>query len=172
MTYADEEDYSHIGVAYSSEDIDALLLPISGTPIETWEPIRLALRDGGLVDYLANDLGARLCSARLREIIETARTQRDSIQWVDVNVVSDSGEETPYHILHFPTAPPVVKKECSTYAGDMVVKAVLDESVVRGLSIFALPDEGGRITFVSSAMRNRILLSGLTGMDFHPVRVV
>jgi hypothetical protein len=165
MTYAEDYEYEQFGVAYAPFEVDPFLLPISGTKIEAWKPLTLELRDGQYADYLSNDLGARLCSETLRKVIETHCSNNDELQWLEV-YVSHAKETKEYYVLHFPIDFPVINKDKSLMAGDMVVKSVLDISIVKDHTIFTLPAEGGRIIFVSENLKEAIEHSNLTGMSF------
>jgi hypothetical protein len=171
MTYVDDKKYKPFGVANIPSEIDPFLLPVSGISVDSWRPFDMSLKEGILADYLANDLGARLCSERMRDTIESCKLTADVLQWLNVQVVDDSGMPITYYILHFPKNFHVVSQEHSLFAGDMVVKPVLEYSVSQHLSIFTLPNEGGITTFVSSSVKEAMESSELTGMDFEKVNV-
>jgi hypothetical protein len=169
MTYAEDNDYEPYGVAYAPPDIDPFLLPISGTKIELWTTLSLELREGKFADYLTNDLGARLCSEKLKKIIDSNRSGNDQVQWLEVIVSEENGHCENYYILHFPEDYLVINKDKSIMAGDMVVKSVLDISIVKDHDIFTLPGEAGRTIFVSESLKKTIVKNKLSGMAFTKV---
>ena len=171
MTYAENTDYEPYGVAYASSEADPFLLPRSGTRIESWKPLMLELRDGDFADYLTNDLGARLCSNRMQKIIEKNRSQNDELQWLEVIVSNANGESIKYYVLHFPEDYPVVNKEKSIMAGDLVVKSVLNFKIVKDHNIFTLPGEAGRTVYISELLKKVIVNNELTGMAFTIVKI-
>ena len=166
ITYAENSDYEPYGVACASSDVDPFLLPKSGTKIESWKPLTLELRRGEFADYLTNDLGARLCSLHMKRILEKNRSINDELQWLEVLVSKTNGESKKYYALHFPEDYPVVNKEKSTMAGDMVVKSVLDINTVKDHNIFTLPGEAGRTIYISEHLKEAIESNELTGMAF------
>ena len=170
MMYAEEEKYSPAGVAYGPEDAGLFVVPRSGVPVDRWRLLELALRDGEFTDYLANDMGVRLCSERLRACIEEVRRERDAVQWLEAGV-SDTRQTRQYHVLHFPIDYPVVNESKSIMAGPVVVKPVLLASGVRNRDIFALPNAPGRTLFVSETLKDAILEANCTGMGFTKVSV-
>ena len=165
MTYCENEKYQSFGVACADQDIDPFLLPESGVKIDSWKSINLDLRYGGYADYLSSDLGGRLCSEKLRDLIDKNISDNDYVQWLDANVI-DGSECKKYYFLHFPKNIPVVNKDRSIFAGDMVVKVVLDAKIVSPLSIFTLPDEVGRTLFVSEKVKKIISENNITGVSF------
>jgi hypothetical protein len=168
MTYSEDDDYASFGVAYSM-DSEFFQMPYSGTKVESWTTKDLHLRNGGFADYLANDLGVRLCSQKLRKIIDEINTAQDFIQWLPVNVLNEGGAKQ-YSILHFPVNVPVVNREKSLIVGDMLVKAVLNKDVAEKLTIFTLPNEPGRTIYVSSSLKKLIEDSKCTGISFHATK--
>lgn len=170
MLYAEDEEYEPYGVAYGPEDADLFVLPSSGTKVSDWQPLELSLREGGFADYLANDLGVRLCSGRLHASIEDVRPKSDSVQWLDVTV-ADSHEIRQYHVLHFPVNYPVVNESRSIMAGPMVVKPVFCASAIADRHIFTLPNAPGGRLFVSRRLKNAILAANCTGLSFAKVGV-
>lgn len=64
-----------------------------------WEPPQVELVEGDPVDYLETDLPLRLCSMRLRGLIEVYRLMSDRWQWLPVTVFRDE-EAWDYAALH------------------------------------------------------------------------
>lgn len=166
MTYVSDAEYAPFGVAYAAAHVPALLLPPSGTRVQNWMPLTLELRDGEYADYLANDLGARLCSRRMREVVDASCTEHDDIQWLCTQVVAQDGESRPYSILHFPSDFPVLNRDHSVMAGDMPMQVVLSWQDALGHAIFTLPGEQGRRTYVAEEMRRALERDRLTGIAF------
>lgn len=165
---AEERDYAPAGIAYGPDGGELTVLPPSGTKVTHWIPLELVLRDGGFADNLANDMGLRLFSDKLRTIIDEVRSEQDVVQWLDATVF-DGNEVRPYHVLHFPVDFPVVDEARSIMAGKMVVKPVLLTSAVRGRNVFTLPETHARRLFVSQKLRDAIREVNCTGVDFSKV---
>jgi hypothetical protein len=172
MLYADELNYKPYGVAYSSPDIDAFLLPPSGVTVKSWDPIALSLKDGEFADFLSNDIGGRLCSEPLKKIIDTLSSSKDKFQWLETSVNKTNADIRKYFILHFDENFPVVNLEHSLISGDMIIKAVLDRNAVKEHGIFTLPNEAGRTIFVSERIKTAIESAELSGMSFSDVSLI
>lgn len=168
-SFPSEKKYAPAGVAYGPKDSELFLVPASGTPVTHWKPLELVLRDGGFADYLANNKGIRLCSEKLCSVIESVRSERDAVQWLDVSV-TDGREVRPYYVLHFPVDYPVVDVNKSIMAGPAVVRPSLRRSEAEGHDIFTLPSDYGCM-FVSSKMKNAIQKAKCTGLAFEMARV-
>ena len=165
MLLSDAPEAEEYGIAFSEPHVDAFLLPESGTLVKDWASIRLELRDGGRSDYLSSDLGGRLCSSRLRDVIENCKMESDELQWLAVDV-KNKGEQEKFFFLHFPQNIDFVDYNKSITVGDMIVKPVLKSSIISSHSLLTLPGEAGRTLFVSSRLKSRIEQLGLTGMSF------
>ena len=87
-----------VGFPEKEEDFD---VPEDGI-ITNWNPILLNLKDGSFSDYQANSEACRLCSSKLRSIIDRNKSPQDQIQWLPMVVKDEHGEEREYFILHFP----------------------------------------------------------------------
>ena len=167
ILYADEEA---VGVAYGRSS-ELLLLPYSGT-VDDWDVPTLDLREGGFADYQPSNLVVRLCSARLRNVLEQQKSAYDIFQWLDV-VVESPAERRTYYILHFPEPPDVLDADKTLFAGgDFVVKPVFSRAKVSAHSVFSYVKGGGLSLFVSSDVRSVLESHGLTGMQFSRTRAV
>ena len=82
--------------------------------MKNWKPIILKLKDGSFSDYQENSAVCRLCSIKLKSIIDQHKSFQNEIQWLPVYVKSGDGETREYFILHFPVLAPVIKKPTST----------------------------------------------------------
>jgi len=122
------DDRGIYGVAKTPNKGPHFTLPDSGT-VEDWQTLILELVEGDFADYLPSNLGCRLCSKRLKDLLESHASSVDELQWLPV-IVREGTEQRPYSILHFPNPPDVLNKEKSIFARDFVVKPVLSEAVV------------------------------------------
>jgi hypothetical protein len=165
------QEETHLGVGYTVAESDLFFLPDTGK-VKNWNPIILELRDGQYPDYLASDLGCRLCSKRLKDVLAAEASASDSLQWLDV-LVRTQYEERLYFILHFPEPPDVLDKRKTIFAGDtdVVVKAVLSRDAVTGHKVFAYPKCGCLPLFISKDVKRRIRVEKCTGMDIPKVPI-
>jgi hypothetical protein len=172
MQYADEEANAPYGVAYKKEK-KLFLLPPSGERVNSWNSECLTLQSGEFADYLANNAGLRLCSDKLREIIENCRGGKDALQWLETTVSDLMGARRKYFALHFPEDYDVLDRKRSILAGGgkMIVKGVLSRAGVDGHRVFSYPRESGRRCLVDDLVRQTIENAGCTGMGFSEVSV-
>ncbi|MCU0916721.1 MAG: hypothetical protein MUC88_19495 [Planctomycetes bacterium] len=171
MTYVSQEKYAPYGVAYVPKGTDHSLLPPNGTRVQSWTCLHLELRDGAFADYPADNLGGRLCSEALREIIEHNRSPNDKVQWLETLVTIPGGESRRYHYLHFPVDYPVIDEKESLMHMGRVVKPVFAAEGVRGHEIFGLPGEFGVDAFVSARLKKLIERAKMTGVAFAKTRI-
>ena len=139
---------------------------LAGTdPIDDWCPLHLAVKVDHLVDYLPNNLGVRLCSGRMRDVIDRNHGPRDEIQWLAAEVADVFERSHDYFVLHLPGAEDALDEKRSIMVGDVVVKPVIDAKKVTGRSLLRVP--GASLTlFVSDAVRRALLKAGMTGFHF------
>ena len=150
-------------------DFDHYIRRRKGKPglIEEWVDQEYRLTGGGFSDYQAELRGLRLCSEKLREVIESGRGASDDVQWLPAQVIDSKGEQRPYWVLHFPEDPQsLLDIEQSTFGplGE-VVRGALDPAKAAARNV--LPDPNGSfVTFlVSSALRDAILAAGCEGLE-------
>jgi hypothetical protein len=165
-------DREGIPVAYVSDDPSRDHLLAEPGRVEGWQSIDLETTEGEPTDYLANNIGVRLCSAHLRDILEQYRAADDQLQWLDVQVVDTLRVKRPYYVLHLQSHPDVLDpKRTITARGDFVVKPVVSQSRVGDHRVFSFPGATTRL-IVADVVRTAILDAGCTGLDFAKVAVV
>lgn len=124
--------------------------------IPSWEPLRFAVESHDLVDYLPNNLEIRLCSLRMRQVIDRNLASKDSVQWLSAEVVDGLGNSHNYFVLHLPGRADSLEK----------LNMVRAKRVRRNL--FRVP--GARLLlFVSFELREALINEGCTGLSFEPV---
>lgn len=112
-----------LGVPENKED-EWFQVPCDGK-ITDWKPITLKLKDGLFSDYQGSNPVCRLCSAKLRSIIDNLKSPTDEIQWLPMFVKNEYGEEREYFILHFPVVYDVIDRNRSIIVEpDHIVKPV------------------------------------------------
>ena len=125
--------------------------------------------DGGkITDYLANSFAFRLCSERLRDVLESNRGKDDVVQWLETIVKRPNGTDARYWAVHFPEAANVIDLEKSTPAGPVILKAVLDPDLVTGRRLLGFPGESVRL-IVAADVKRAIDVAQCTGMAFSAV---
>jgi hypothetical protein len=141
----------------------------AGGRVVDWQNLRFEVGEGIVTDYLANNYAFRLCSERLRHIIDRNRGS-DEVQWLSAIVRARDGTEMRYSILHLPAAPRVLNVSKSIMSGPMIVKACLDASLVNGHRVFSFPNESVRL-IVASLVKAAIDAAGCSGIKFSKVPV-
>lgn len=163
-------DSPELGVA-TSLGSEPLFLPDRGK-VSAWQPPKLHLTDGDFGDYLANDIGVRLCSDKMRETLGKNAGPQDDLQWLPASVEDDAGGSRVYWVLHFPSPDDVISKERSIFADDFVVKLVLRRDRLVGHRVFSYSGGGNMPLIVLDEVREGLLLSGCTGFESSEVRAV
>jgi hypothetical protein len=140
--------------------------------ISDWSPPSLAV-DGTPTDYLANELGIRLCSAKLRDLIESARAEADELQWLDAVVHDDSGSHISYFVPHFPSALDVLDPDETLFApdGSTVVRPAISLARADSHVVFSYSPFGVAMV-VAAELRRAIVAAGCTGVYFGSIRQV
>ena len=160
-------------VAYGTRDarLDSLLA--GGGLVRETIDLKFALAKAKPTDYLANNLGIRLCSPTLRAVIDEHRGDRDEIQWLDAHVITPTSKVgLSYSVLHLPSHPDVLDAERTIWARhNFVVKPVLAASKLGGHAIFGFPE--ATLTLVVRAdVKAAIQRARCSGVDFSRVPVV
>lgn len=164
------EDDVPVGVG--GYDLERTKLLTQGGPIDHWPELTVQVDARGPTDYLANDVGVRLCSDRMRDVIERHRTERDDLQWLGARVQAEGGGIVDYHVLHFPSTPDVLDVAATTYGpdGDSVVRPVVSSTKAQGRSIFTY-ERYAVGPIISAELRDDLGAHHCTGICFEPVRV-
>ena len=136
--------------------------------IVDWQSITYTLQDGRFTDYQDNTDGLRMCSGRLKSLIEANKSENDVLQWLEVSV-SDERQARPYYVLHFPEIDDVLDKNGCVYdeAGD-VIKPVLSRAICAPYNLIAFKGDTrfSTMLYVRDNVRKAILKAGCTGMVF------
>ncbi len=172
LHYADGKKNEIYGCAYAPQETDLFILPDSGVRVISWQKLVLRLKDGDFCDYLANDLGGRLCSKKLKLIVDRTISPKDRIQWLDTIVIDKNGQERDYYLLHFPVNFPVVNKKNSIMSDELVVKPVFSKNEICNLNVFTLPDTPGITIYISKILKKSIIANNCTGVAFSRVPIV
>jgi len=161
-------DRPNLAVASAPDDREQDRRLSAGGPVTDWREVRFDLGSGELADYLANSFGWRLCSTKLRNLLDKSRAAIDGVQWLPTRVTLPDGTDLPFWVLHFPDAAEVIDKSKSVMAGPVLVKPHLDRRLVDGRRLFGFPNNSVRVV-VADEIRRRILADKCTGMTFSRV---
>jgi hypothetical protein len=161
----DERD----GVAYAPEGLSWQRLYGCGF-VHDWEVPTFLLQDGDWTDYLADNLGWHLCSLPLRGAIEKCLNGGEAAQWLPAKVCTED-QTRDYFVLHLYRASDVLCHSRCIMSGAMVVKPVLDDSLIEDLALFTY-DLKSSWVYVADQIRKAVLAEGLTGVKFLKVPVV
>lgn len=142
-------------------------MPPEPSRVEAWTVPSFVV-DGVASDYLANDAGLRLCSARLRAAIDASIGRRERAQWLPCQVTSADGPAM-FFALHLESYPDILDREASIMVGEgFVVNAVVDVARAKGAHVVGFPGAASRL-LVSEATVNRIRSAGCTGFELRRV---
>lgn len=160
-----------VGFPEDEEDKD-FEVPDNGV-VKNWKPIVFKLKDGSFSDYQANSAACRLCSIKLKSIIDQHKSFQDEIQWLPVYVKNDDGDTREYFILHFPNEPDVIDWEKSiTVDKRFVVKPVFSLKKIDRRKVFNYPSGGAIVLLVSEDIRKAIEKAGCTNLSISKAPLV
>ena len=165
LHFADEPE---LAVARAPDDPDLGDRLLGGGEVTDWKVLHFVMDEGVQVDYVANSFACRLCSEKLRAVLNGNCGKNDVMQWLPAVVTGRDGVEVPHWVLHFPEAPEVLDLSKTVMAGPVIVKACLDAGLVAGHQVFGFPNESLRMV-VAGAVRDTIERTGCTGMTFSRV---
>jgi len=154
------------GVAYAPKELGLFILPATGY-VNSWNTVEFQLKDGTFVDYQPNDMGVRLFSEKLKNIISSSASKNDKMQWFDTIIKDIQGESRVYYILHFPEQLNVLDNNRTIFAtSDFVVKAILSLNLIEEHDVFTF--SGARLIrfIVSEKVKKNILKEKCTGVSF------
>lgn len=157
--YFDESEELGTGRSRSEE---LLFLPDRG-PITDWATLQLDLVDGAFPDYLASDLGCRICSDRMRNILDSLALPADVLQWLPIQVVSGDVIRS-YWVLHFPEPVEALGKR-TIWQGDFVVKPVLSVTRLNGHAVLTYPGAEGVGFVVNAEVKGALESASCTGFE-------
>lgn len=149
-------------------------IPKSGY-VESWSPISFKKKsnEGELADFLSSDICGRLCSPKLKQIIDQNLTQNDiPIQWLPVTITKEeSGETFDYFYLHFPDVCDSLDEEYSLFNRLGVPERIgFSFGKIKNKSICNC--KGSSTLIVSKDLRKAILDAGCTGLKFEQTIVL
>lgn len=141
--------------------------------ITNWKPITLKLKDGPFSDYQANSAACRLCSMKLKSIIEEHKSPEDEIQWLPAVVKNEKDEKREYFVLHFPNESDVIDWGKSiTIDKHFVVKPVFSLSKIGSRKVFNYPSGGAIVLLVSEDIKEEIEKANCTNLSINKVPLV
>lgn len=152
------------GVAYIKNHTGFNLLPKDGWAKE-WETKCFTLKNGGYTDYLPA-IGCRLCSEKMRDILERCKSEKDVLQWLDAEVESETGEKRRYFILHFPVLEDVLDKKKSKYVRNILTSQVINPKACVGHEVFSYIEESTISFIVSQRVREELKKADCRGLVY------
>jgi len=153
------------GVAYIKNYTGLNLLPKQGW-VKEWETKYFTLKNGGYTDYLPATIGCRLCSEKMRSILERCKSEKDVLQWLDAEVESETGEKRHYFILHFPVLEDVLDKKKSKYVRNILTKQVINPKACACHDVFSYIEESTISFVVSQRVREELKKAGCKGLIY------
>ncbi len=166
IQFRDEKDYEPYGVGYVVDGNERIFLPYEGE-VTDWSPLKFMLRDGDYCDYLSTNSVHRVCSERLRNILDDHCGQKDELQWLPLSVHLGN-EAKAYYALHFPNPADVLDIEKTMWVNgtDLVIKPVFSSDKLSGHSVFSFPKDESLPLFVDTSAKIAIEDAGCTGLQF------
>lgn len=136
------KDDDSLGFAYLESERTKEVIYTCHLEVTYWKSPTFYLRGGDYGDFLANDFLCRLCSPRLRQILDSNKGEKDSIEWLPAYVEhSATQQKREYFILIISQFDDVYDHEQSLYINGSISIPVLDRNKVVGHKVFSLPDD-------------------------------
>lgn len=156
------QSWTPIAAGFDVPNRDRLLAPASR--VEEWPGLELRTDVDQLVDYLPNNIGARLCSLLMKRAVDGSIGPLDEVQWLPASVVDRSGNANEYFVLH-PRAAGLLNAAESVVGGDFVVKPVFSKAKLRGRNVLRVPDSTLTLV-VTERVRRALVNAECSGVDF------
>ncbi len=153
------------GVAYIKNYTGLNLLPKQGL-VKEWKTKYFSLKNGGYTDYLPANIGCRLCSEKMRDILDRCKSEKDVLQWLNAEVESETGEKRHYFILHFPVLEDVLDKKKSKYVRNILTNQVINPKACVGHDVFSYIEESTISFIVSQRVREELKKAGCKGLVY------
>jgi hypothetical protein len=160
-------DDNRLGVAESIGKLPLFILPPQGV-VNNWITLVFNFKDGMYGDYISSNADLRLCSQRLRDIIQSEKSPDDKLQWLEV-VLRKGSEERVYFALYFPERHPVLDTEHTEYVpkSNSVIKPAFSKKLCCSFNIFDYPRKySGTEFFIRDNVKKAIEAAKCTGMEF------
>jgi hypothetical protein len=149
----------------------------TGKPIINWQIIHCSIFDPiykgeAFEDYQAVIHGCRLCSQRLKDLLENNKSSTDKIQWLDATVTWND-ETRPYYLLHFYEDTDVLDPVLSKWNPETKfydARPVYVREKIGNLNIFSCPGDYLGLTVRAFIVKEMKLLN-MTGMTWEPTVV-
>lgn len=128
-------------------------------------------------DYPANALATALCSAKMRDIINSSITDYENVDWIEWTV-EHAGSQKQYYLLRFNEILDVVDKASTTYVRgtDHIIKPTFSSRSLDRFHIFTVPRSHNlwKITsgiYVTEEVRAALKDARIAGIEFSPCAV-
>jgi hypothetical protein len=164
------ENSANTGVVVPYDKSVMPVLPKDGL-ITQWTIPDMRLTRGQFTDYLGSETpGWRICSTKMRDILDQFRVDDDSIQWLEVYVADHKGEKRSYFVLRIGRGQVLLKPEKTKFADDgSVIRPFLDSAKLSDKFIIRLPEDRSR-WMISEEVKFALQQGQCTGVVFSPVR--
>ena len=165
------------GVALSDDEVDRVSLLRDRGVVTEWTPVEFCIQhgewEGRAGDFVNNDLGWRLCSLRMKDLLDGLLSDSDKIQWLPSFVTDLSGQRTKHYVLHFPETPDILNLDPDQTIYDeeseVLIFPCISLEKAAGYRIFNI--RGLEIaTVVHASVKEAIEDAGMEGIDFHSIR--
>jgi ribosomal protein L24E len=140
--------------------------------ITDWELLQCEIIEGaGFYDYQANTHGFRLCSQKLKDVLENGKNPEDKIQWLEATITWNN-ETRLYYVLHFYETVDVFDYERSGWDGKFFNKPkVFLKEKIKNHNVFSTYVDSLCI-LVKPEIIKEIKRQKLTGMVYEIADVV
>lgn len=158
------------GFFESCEEIKSNLIP-ANQPVIDWNTPILLNSNEQFSDFSNSIFAHKICSERLKNIIERFASEDDPIQWLPLIVKNKQGVEKKYFELHFTQKNDVLSKTASTFDKfGMLISPVFEYEKIQNKNLFS--HSNSRSLIVSEKLKQAIQDAGCTDIIFFKVPVI
>jgi hypothetical protein len=150
-------------------------LPMTGH-LQNWVPIYFNLGEGGFSDYQGNSSVFKMCSLKMKTILDENKGPCDEIQWLTTYVKDEHREEREYYILHFPEEYDTIDWNKSRLhknkPGGVIAPVFSRKKIEEKHRVFNYPDSGGLAIVITEDIKKKLEKANCTGIVFSKAPLV
>ncbi len=165
------------GVALTDDEVDRRFLLLDRGIVTEWTPVEFCIQhgewEGEAGDFVQNDLGWRLCSQRMKNLLDGQLSDTDKIQWLPSYLTDLVGQRTQHFVLHFPEIPDILNLDAGETIyhkeSEVLIRPCISLEKAEGHRIFNIRGLQSA-TIVHASVKEAIEAARMQGVEFHSIR--
>ena len=143
-------------------------VPSNGTAVSAWSEARARLSRGEFLDYMTGTAIIKVCSARLRRLLQSHCSDPAYLQWLPVSVEKLDGTVEQCFGLQFAAPIDVLDPERTVYVARSKFprRPAFKSEIVARYPFFGVDGLPGLHWFVTEPLRREIADAKFTGIEF------